>query len=153
VHQTYYDAELAVAADDERLGRYDEAHDNLVSAVWRSKNHLGPKEISTAYYNLGTFYRRRADFKSSVSALTESITYAEQSGEFDELAMGRRYIELATSYAGLDKWESGITYIKEVVPIYHQYDGEEAKFVAAVFDEYIKALTKRGISAAFIPNK
>lgn len=40
--QIYYDAELAVAADDERKGNYEEAHENLVSAVWRAKNHLGP---------------------------------------------------------------------------------------------------------------
>ena len=114
VQQTYYDADLAVAADDERRGNYKAAHENLVSAVWRAKNHLGPEEVSTAYYNLGTFFRRQANFENSVSSLLESIEFAKQAGTFDNLAMGRRYIELATSYAALNQWESGIPYIKKI---------------------------------------
>lgn len=153
VQQTYYDADLAVAADDERRGNYEAAHENLVSAVWRAKNHLGPKEVSTAYYNLGAFLRRRANFKNSVSTLLESIEYAKQSNSFDDLAMGRRYVELATSYAALDQWESGVPYLKELVPYWEQYTGNEYQFVVTVFGEYYKALIKKGVSAEFIPNK
>lgn len=75
VQQTYYDAELAVASDDERKGNYKAAHENLVSAVWRAKNHLGPKEVSTAYYNLGTFLRCQANFENSISTLQESVIF------------------------------------------------------------------------------
>ena len=153
VQKTYYDADLSVAADDERRGNYKEAHENLVSAVWRAKNHLGSKEISTAYYNLGTFYRRRADFTQSVSALEKSIIYAEKAGVFDSLAMGRRYIEIATSYAALNQWEQGVPYIKKVIPIRNKYSGKEAEFVALVFREYEKGLKERGLDATFISNK
>ena len=153
VQKTYYDADLSVAADDERRGNYKEAHNNLVSAVWRAKNHLGPKEVSTAYYNLGTFYRRRANFAQSVSALEESIIYAEKAGVFDSLAMGRRYIEIATSHAALNQWNQGVPYIKKVIPIKSKYSGKEAEFVALVFREYVKGLKDRGLDATFISNK
>ncbi len=153
VQQTYYDADLAVAVDDERRGDYKAAHENLTSAVWRAKNHLGPKEIATAYYNLGTFLRRQANYKKSVLSLRESIDYAKQAGTFNNLAMGRRYIELATSYAALDQWETGIPYLKKVIPFWKQYTGNERKFVSTVFSEYSKALTKKGLSVDFIPNK
>ncbi|MCP3893434.1 MAG: hypothetical protein GY706_02200 [Bacteroides sp.] len=153
VQQTYYDAELAVASDDERKGNYKAAHENLVSAVWRAKNHLGPKEVSTAYYNLGTFFRRQANFENSISTLQESIKYAKDAGTFDDLAFGRRHIEIATSYAALDQWESGIPHIKEVIPYWERYSGSEYQFVTTVFAEYSKALTNKGVSAKFIPNK
>jgi len=151
--KTYYDADLSVAADDERKGRYEEAHQNLVSAVWRAKNHLGPKEVSTAYYNLGTFYRRTSNFSESASALLESIAYAEKSGGFDELAMGRRYIELATTYAALDQWQEGIPYLEKVSPYRDRYSGREARFMETVYTEYEKAMASRGLSATFVPNQ
>jgi len=153
VQKAYYDADLSVAADDERRGNYKEANDNLVSAVWRAKNYLGPKEVSTAYYNLGTFYRRRADFSQSISALEESITYAGKAGVFDSLAMGRRYIEIAASHAELDQWKHGAPYIKKVIPIRDKYSGKEAEFITLVFHEYAKGLKERGLDATFISNK
>lgn len=153
VQKTYYDAELAVASDDERQGNYKAAHENLVSAVWRSKNYLGPKEVSTAYYNLGTFFRRQANFENSVSALQESIKYAKEAGTFDNLAIGRRHIELATSYAALDQWQAGVPHIKAVIPYWEKYSGSEYQFVSTVFAEYSRALTQQGVSATFIPNK
>ena len=152
VQQSYYDADLAVASDDERKGNHKAAHENLVSAVWRAKNNLGSKEVSTAYYNLGTFFRRQANFKSSISSLQESIKYAKEAGTFGDLAMGRRHIEIATSYAAPDQWENGVPHIKAVIPYWKQYSGREFQFVSTVFSEYSKALTQKGASATFIPN-
>lgn len=151
--KTYYDADLSVAADNERSGRYEEAHQNLVSAVWRAKNHLSPKDVSTAYYNLGTFYRRTSHFTESVSALLESIAYAEKSNAFDQLAMGRRYIELAISYAELDQWQAGIPYLEKMLPYKDSYSGNEARTVDTVYTEYEKAMASRGLSATFVPDQ
>lgn len=153
VQQTYYDAELAVAFDDERKGNYKAAHENLVSAVWRAKNHLGSKEVSTAYYNLGTFFRRRANFDNSIATLQESIKYANDAGTFDDLAMGRRHIEIAASYAALDQWQAGVPHIKAVLPYWHKYSNGEYQTVRIVFAEYAKALTLEGGDATFIPNE
>ena len=153
VQQIYYDAELAVASDDERKGNYKAAHENLISAVWRAKNYLGPKEVSTAYYNLGLFFRRQANFENAVSVLLESVKYAEEAGTFDNLAIGRRNVELAISYAALDQWESGVPYIKEVIPYWEQYSGSEYEVVSIIFAEYAKTLPQKGMSATFIPDK
>lgn len=125
---------------------------NLLSAVWRAKNHLGPSEISTASYNLGSFYRRRGDCQNSIGSLEESIQYVEQAGTFDNLAMGRRHVELAASYAELDQWEAGVPYVRKILPYWQQYTGNEAKLVKLLFHEYSKALAARGIDTTFIPS-
>jgi len=152
IQHTYYNADMSTARNDEQRGHLAEAEANYASAVWRARNHLGKQEQSTALYNLGSFYRRHAKFKESAVALEESLSIAKDAGTFDQAAIGRRRIELAVSYAGLDRWKEGAALLREIIPVASQYTGQEAEFLKLVFSKYKERLIALGEDASFIPN-
>ncbi len=150
IQKSYFDAEMGLGTRSQRSGKLIEAEQHYTIAVWRAKNHLDDKEISSALYNLGTNKRLQGRYGKSVELLFESINYAAKAGTFDELAMGRRYAEIAASYAELGRWKSGAVYVKKLVLIQQQYTGKEAAFLKILFRKYKKNLAKLGEDISFI---
>jgi len=150
-HRIYYEADLSKAAEAERQGDLQMAYGNLLSAILRAKTHLKAKDVSVAYYDMGTFLSRVGQYKKSIDSLQKSVTLANESGAFDELEMGRRYIEIAKSYAGLEKWKEGQPFLDKVAPYREKYTGEEAALVDALFTEYSQAQEKQAIESGTAP--
>lgn len=152
IQQTYYDSDLSMAVEQERVGNIQAAEKSFTSAVFRSKNHLTAKDTSTALYNLGSFYRRQGNYTAAIKTLKDSLTYAGLAGSFDEQELGRRYVTLAAAYAELDQFNNGAIYLKKLVPVWSGYSGNELSFVKAVFTLYRSHLVTAGEDIGFIPD-
>lgn len=145
------ESDLSIAAEQERAGDIKAAEKTYASAVARSKSHLTAKDTSAALYDMGAFYRRHGNYPAAIKTLKDSIAYASEAGAFDELELGRRYVDLAASYAELGNFNDGAVYLKKLTPFWSRYSGNELSFVKAVFTLYRSNLAAAGVDASFIP--
>lgn len=135
----------------EATQRSADAEAYYLSAVQRARASLGKPEQSDALFNLGSYYRKQTRFKDAVSPLFESVSLALESGTMDELDLGRRYAELARSYAALNRWQDGAAMMRNVAPLRDRYPAEEATALGELADVYKTRLTELGMDASFLP--
>jgi hypothetical protein len=136
----YYEAALAGAADADRRGDLREAEEHYRSAVWRAQNHLTNRDTATALYEFGRFYRSHGEFKAAASRLEASLDLAGRSGTFDASAIGRRKVELAAAYAGLDRWTEGADLLLGIRDVLVTYRKNEGELVRLLVEAYVGAL-------------
>ena len=135
----------------EATQRSVDAEAYYASAVQRARASLGKAEQSDALFNLGSYYRKQTRFKESVSPLFESLSLALEAGTVGELDLGRRYAELARSYAALNRWQDGEAMMRNVVPLRSRYPAHEATALTELAAVYKTRLTELGLDAGFLP--
>lgn len=122
-----------------------------VSALERARASLGKVEQSDALYNLGAFYRREARFAEAERAMTESLALARESGRFDDLAIGRRQLELARDLAALNRWHEGAPALRTLTPLVTRYPADEAADIRLLAEVYRERLATLGMDPRGLP--
>lgn len=137
-------------SEAEATQRSSDAEAYHLSAVHRARESLGRHEQSDALFRLGSLYRKQARFQAAVPPLIESVSLALESGTVDELDLGRRYAELARSYAALNRWQDGAAMMRNVVPLQPRYSADEAADLAELASVYRTRLTELGLDTGFL---
>ena len=109
--------------------------------------NLGPELKSQRLYNLARIKRRVSKFSEAEDLLRQSIVLEEKLSGQSSVPMARRFAELSVNLAGLNRWNEGVIYLKQLVPISSQFSGSERSFIITVLREYAKHLERTGESA------
>ncbi len=146
VVETY--AREGTAARQDQRGTDAEAF--FLSAVERSRP-LDDATQSEALWRLGAFYREQARFRDAVAPLEESLALAVRSGRIDPTGLARRRIELAKTYAVLNRWNDGRDQLREASTGLPGLTAPEAEDARELIDVYRERLQALGASADGLP--
>ncbi len=147
----------------ERDGRLEAAEESCQQAV--ATTGLSDSLKSQRLYNLARIKRRLGKDDQAVDLFRQSLTIEQHQPQPSQKKIGRRLAGLAIVYGKLDRFDDGLPYVQQLIPLADVYPEREKRTLAGIFYFYsqelqdkappavLKQLRKKSLELGFVAEK